>query len=84
MPAADIERAARTLWESRPLAFYTWSGLEQHSDTTQIIRAINQLYALTGSFDAPGGNVPVPKRARPTRSTARTCLPPTSAPRRSA
>jgi len=29
----------------------------QHSSTTQTIRAINQLYALIGGFDAPGGNV---------------------------
>jgi anaerobic selenocysteine-containing dehydrogenase len=57
VPAADIERTARTLWESRPVAYYSWSGLEQHSGTTQIIRAVNQLYALTGSFDLPGGNV---------------------------
>ena len=63
IPGADIEHAARVLWEHRPVAFYTWSGLEQHSGTTQIIRAINVLYALTGCFDAPGGNVlftPVP------------------------
>ena len=63
VPAADIEQAARVLWEHRPVAFYTWSGLEQHSGTTQIIRAINVLYALTGCLDAPGGNVlftPVP------------------------
>ena len=63
VPAAEIERAAQVLWEHRPTAFYTWSGLEQHSGTTQIIRAINVLYALTGCFDAPGGNVlftPVP------------------------
>jgi anaerobic selenocysteine-containing dehydrogenase len=60
VPAADVERTARTLWESRPVAFYTWSGLEQHSNTTQIVRAINQLYALTGSFDARGGNVLFP------------------------
>ena len=60
VPAGAIEHAARTLWESRPVAFYTWSGLEQHSGTTQIIRAINQLYALTGSLDAPGGNVAFP------------------------
>ena len=61
--AADIERTAQVLWENRPVAFYTWSGLEQHSGTTQIIRAINVLYALTGCLDAPGGNVlftPVP------------------------
>jgi anaerobic selenocysteine-containing dehydrogenase len=63
VPAAEIERAARVLWDHRPVAFYTWSGLEQHSGTTQIIRAVNVLYALTGCFDAPGGNVlftPVP------------------------
>jgi anaerobic selenocysteine-containing dehydrogenase len=63
VPAADIEQAARVLWEHRPVAFYTWSGLEQHSGTTQIIRAVNVLYALTGCFDGPGGNVlftPVP------------------------
>ncbi len=61
--AEQIERAARVLWEHRPVAFYSWSGLEQHSGTTQIIRAVNVLYALTGSFDVPGGNVlftPVP------------------------
>ena len=63
VPAVDIERAAQVLWEHRPVAFYTWSGLEQHSGTTQIIRAINVLYALTGCLDTPGGNVlftPVP------------------------
>lgn len=61
--AAEIERTAQVLWEHRPVAFYTWSGLEQHSGTTQIIRAIDVLYALTGCLDAPGGNVlftPVP------------------------
>lgn len=57
VPAADIVAAARTLWEARPVAFYTWSGLEQHSGTTQTMRAINVLYALTGSLDVPGGNV---------------------------
>ncbi|MCW6003308.1 molybdopterin-dependent oxidoreductase [Micromonospora sp. CPCC 205371] len=60
VPAADIERAASTLWRARPVAFYTWSGLEQHSNATQTVRAINQLYALTGSFDARGGNVLFP------------------------
>ena len=58
--AGDIERAARALWQSRPVAFYAWSGIEQHSNATQTVRAINQLYALTGSFDAPGGNVLFP------------------------
>jgi anaerobic selenocysteine-containing dehydrogenase len=55
--SADIVDAARTIWESRPVAFYTWSGLEQHSGATQTMRAIDVLYALTGSLDVPGGNV---------------------------
>jgi len=57
VPAEEIEAAAQTLWESRPLAYYSWSGLEQQSNVTQTIRAINVLYALIGSLDRPGGNV---------------------------
>ncbi|NTU79799.1 MAG: molybdopterin-dependent oxidoreductase, partial [Chloroflexales bacterium] len=53
----QIEAAARLLWEARPVAYYAWSGVEMQSNATQIARAIAQLYALTGSFDAPGGNV---------------------------
>jgi anaerobic selenocysteine-containing dehydrogenase len=63
VPAAEIEQVAETLWTSRPVAFYTWSGLEQHSGTTQTICAINVHYTLLGCFDAPGGSVlftPVP------------------------
>jgi anaerobic selenocysteine-containing dehydrogenase len=56
----QIESAARLLWEARPVAYYAWSGLEQQSNATQIFRAISLLYALTGSFDAPGGNVLFP------------------------
>ncbi len=52
-----VERAALTLWEHRPVAFYAWSGVEQHSNATQTTRAIGLLYALTGSLDARGGNV---------------------------
>lgn len=58
--ADEIERAARILWESRPVAYYAWSGVEQNSNVTQTVRAIAQLYALTGSFDARGGNVLFP------------------------
>lgn len=60
VPADDIVAAARTLWQSRPVAFYAWSGLEQHSNATQTARAIHVLYALTGSLDTRGGNVLFP------------------------
>ena len=56
----QVEAAARMLWESRPVAFYAWSGVEQQSNATQIFRALSLLYALTGSFDARGGNVIFP------------------------
>ena len=60
IPRDQVERAARLLWESRPVSSYAWSGIEQQSNATQIFRAISLLYALTGSFDAPGGNVLFP------------------------
>jgi anaerobic selenocysteine-containing dehydrogenase len=53
----QVESAARLLWDARPVAYYAWSGVEMQTNSTQIARAIGQLYALTGSFDAPGGNV---------------------------
>jgi len=56
----QVEEAARLLWEARPVAYYAWSGVEMQSNATQIARAIGQLYALTGSLDAPGGNVLFP------------------------
>ena len=55
--AAEVEAAAQLLWDARPVAYYAWSGVEMQSNSTAIARAIAQLYALTGSFDAPGGNV---------------------------
>ena len=64
----QVERAARLLWESRPVAYFAWSGVEQQSNATQIFRAISLLYALTGSFDAQGGNVLFP--AVPTGNVA--------------
>jgi anaerobic selenocysteine-containing dehydrogenase len=52
-----IREAARLLWHQRPVAHYTWTGLEQHTNATQTDRAIAILHALTGSIDVPGGNV---------------------------
>lgn len=70
----QIEAAARLLWEARTVSYYTWSGIEMQSNATQIMRAIGQLYALTGSFDARGGNVRF--AAVPTNDAAKGGLPP--------
>jgi anaerobic selenocysteine-containing dehydrogenase len=56
----QVEEAARLLWEARPVASFAWSGVEQHTNVTQFARALALLNALTGSFDAPGGNVLFP------------------------
>jgi len=42
-PGPGLPWGLKALWEARPVAFYTWSGLEQHSGVTQTIRAINVL-----------------------------------------
>jgi len=65
LPRAQVEEAARLIWHSRPVSYYSWSGHEQHANVTQTARAMSLLYALTGCFDAPGGNVlfPAPQAA---------------------
>ena len=60
IPRAQVEEAARLIWHARPVSYYAWSGHEQHANVTQTARAMSLLYALTGCFDAPGGNVLLP------------------------
>ena len=57
VPAGQVRDTARLLWESRPVAYYAWSGVGQHTNATQTDRAISLLYALTGSHGGRGGNV---------------------------
>jgi anaerobic selenocysteine-containing dehydrogenase len=57
IPTAQVEEAARLIWQARPASYYAYSGHEHHANVTQTARAISLLYALTGSFDQPGGNV---------------------------
>jgi anaerobic selenocysteine-containing dehydrogenase len=57
VPRDQVESAARMLWESRPVSYYAWSGVEMQTNSTQIARAIAQLYVLTGNLDMRGGNV---------------------------
>ena len=60
IPQAQLEETARTIWHARPVSYYAWSGHEQHANTTETARAMALLYALTGNFDVPGGNVLLP------------------------
>jgi anaerobic selenocysteine-containing dehydrogenase len=57
IPRAQVEEAARLIWHARPVSYYAYSGHEHHATVTQTARAMSLLYALTGSFDRPGGNV---------------------------
>ena len=57
VPAAQIRETARLIGSSERVSFYAWAGLEMLANASQTNRAIALLYALTGSFDAEGGNV---------------------------
>ncbi|MFJ8912713.1 molybdopterin-dependent oxidoreductase [Amycolatopsis sp. NPDC102389] len=64
--AASIEAFAEELIAAQSVSYAAWTGVGQHANATQTERAIATLYALTGSYDAPGGNVVIPKQ--PTNS----------------
>ncbi len=57
IPAQQILETARLIGASNAVCCYYWAGLEQQSNVTQTGRAVACLYALTGDFDARGGNV---------------------------
>jgi anaerobic selenocysteine-containing dehydrogenase len=56
-PASDVRRAVRMFATERPSCFFSWTGIEQHSDAMQTNRAVDLFYALTGQFDQRGSNV---------------------------
>ncbi len=64
--AEQIEAFADAFAKAKRVAYYGWTGIGQHSNATQTDRAIAVLHALTGSFDAPGGNVLFAKHPRNT------------------
>jgi anaerobic selenocysteine-containing dehydrogenase len=57
VPAADVRRAVRLFATAQPSCYFTWVGLEQHTNATQTSRAVALFYALTGQFDQRGSNV---------------------------
>ena len=57
VPAAEVHRAVRLFATEQPSCYYTWVGLEEHTNATQTNRAVSLFYALTGQFDQRGSNV---------------------------
>lgn len=57
VPAGDVRRAARLFATERPSCYFSWAGLEMHSNAMQLNRAVCCLYALTGQYDERGSNV---------------------------
>ncbi|UCE34963.1 MAG: molybdopterin-dependent oxidoreductase, partial [Deltaproteobacteria bacterium] len=57
LPQEKIRDATRMFASIKPSCWYSWNGIEQSINATQTNRAICLLYALTGNFDKPGGNV---------------------------
>jgi anaerobic selenocysteine-containing dehydrogenase len=64
VPEDKIREAVRMLVTSKPACWYSWLGVEQSINASQTNRAICILYALTGDFDKPGGNVLLPRLDR--------------------
>ena len=57
VPPED-QQAFYTLLQGAPkLAYYTWTGVGQHTNATMTERAIGSLMALVGSCDREGGNL---------------------------
>ena len=55
--AADVRQTVRMFTSEKPSCYFSWVGLEQHSDAMQINRAVCLFYALTGQFDQRGSNM---------------------------
>ncbi|MFE2308889.1 molybdopterin-dependent oxidoreductase [Streptomyces sp. NPDC059411] len=59
IPEREIRALADAIASASSVAYYGWTGVGQHAGATQTDRAMATLYALTGSYDTPGGNVPL-------------------------
>lgn len=61
VPAGKISEATRMFATLKPACWYSYNGIEQSTNASETNRAICILYALTGCYDMPGGNVLLPK-----------------------
>ncbi|WP_079127286.1 molybdopterin-dependent oxidoreductase [Streptomyces sp. TP-A0874] len=61
IPEAELLAFAEEFAAAGSVAYHSWTGVGQHGNATQTERAIATLYALKGCYDAPGGNLVLPK-----------------------
>ncbi|UCG64160.1 MAG: molybdopterin-dependent oxidoreductase [Deltaproteobacteria bacterium] len=54
--AEKTKQLASWLGHIKPASYYSYNGIEQHTNAMQTNRALCVLYALTGNLDKPGGN----------------------------
>ena len=52
-----VRRAVRLFASERPSCYFSWVGIEKHTNAMQPNRAVCCFYALTGQFDESGSNV---------------------------
>lgn len=57
VPAAQIREAARLYATIKPASLHQRVGVEQNINSTQTVRAIANMLAITGNIDVPGGNL---------------------------
>lgn len=57
VPQAKIREAAHVYAGTGPACVFLGNALDQHTGTSQAIRSITALIAITGNLDSPGGNV---------------------------
>lgn len=61
VPVEQIRLGARLLGSIKPACYYTYVGIEEHTNAMQTNRAISILYGLTGNLDVRGGNLNFPR-----------------------
>ncbi len=61
VPADKVREASRLFCSSKPACYYTYNGVEQHTNAMQFSRAAGIFFSLSGNFDVPGGNVLFPR-----------------------
>ncbi|GHJ97893.1 molybdopterin oxidoreductase [Streptomyces sp. NE5-10] len=63
IPEREVRALADDIAAASSVTYYGWTGVGQSTNATQTERALATLYALTGSYDTPGGNHVVPAPA---------------------